>query len=163
GGFLAASHRAGAPRGAGTPRPAAPERAARPGDDLPEMPGKGARPALRQRRRAGGRPGPVPRRQARGSRTPGRDGAAGARSRGRRAGRLAGVAAGDGYQLADEIGRGPRSTVYRARYGALPQPVALKVFRGEVCPRGEWEARLRRDAEPWAGLAHPQIVPVQRI
>jgi serine/threonine protein kinase len=77
--------------------------------------------------------------------------------------RLARFAAGDGYQLADEIGRGPRSTVYRARYGALPQPVALKVFRAGVCPRGEWEARLRRDTEPWAGLAHPQIVPVQRI
>jgi serine/threonine protein kinase len=40
--------------------------------------------------------------------------------------------------------------------------VVLKVFRAEVCTRGEWEARLRRDAEPWAGLAHPQIVPVQR-
>jgi serine/threonine protein kinase len=76
--------------------------------------------------------------------------------------RLARLAMADGYQLADEIGRGPRSTVYRARYGALPQPVALKVFRAGVCTRGEWEVRLQRDAEPWAGLAHPQIVPVQR-
>jgi serine/threonine protein kinase len=76
--------------------------------------------------------------------------------------RLARLAAGDGYQLADEIGRGPRSSVYRARSGALPLPVALKVFRARLCNRDEWEARLRRDAELWAGLAHPQIVPVQR-
>jgi serine/threonine protein kinase len=76
--------------------------------------------------------------------------------------RLARLAAGDGYQLADAIGRGPHSTVYRARYGTLPRPVALKVFRVGACTRAEWEARLRRDAEPWAGLAHPQIVPVQR-
>jgi serine/threonine protein kinase len=77
--------------------------------------------------------------------------------------RLARLAAADGYQLAGEIGRGPRSTVCRARCGELPQPVALKVFRAGLVPRAEWEARLRRDAEPWAGLAHPQIVPVQRV
>src|SRR5262249_39602793 len=76
--------------------------------------------------------------------------------------RLARLAAADGYQLADEIGRGPRSIVYRARCGALPRPVVLKVFRAGVCTREEWEARLRRDAEPYASLAHPPIVPVQR-
>jgi serine/threonine protein kinase len=76
--------------------------------------------------------------------------------------RLARLAAADGYQLAGEIGRGPRSTVYRATCGALPQPVALKVFDAGLAPRGEWEARLRKAAEPWAALAHPQIVGVQR-
>jgi serine/threonine protein kinase len=76
--------------------------------------------------------------------------------------RLARLAAGDGYQLGGEIACGPRSTVYRARYGALPQPVALKVFHAGLCTRAEWEARLQRHAEAWAGLAHPQIVPVQR-
>jgi serine/threonine protein kinase len=76
--------------------------------------------------------------------------------------RLARLASADGYQLAGEIGRGPGSTVYRARAGALPQPVALKVFRAGLGARAEWEARLRQGAEAWAALAHPQIVPVQR-
>jgi serine/threonine protein kinase len=76
--------------------------------------------------------------------------------------RLARLAARDGYQLGAEIGHGIRSTVYRGRCVALPQPVALKVFRVGACTREEWEARLRRDADAWAGLAHPHIVPVQR-
>src|SRR5205814_3234032 len=36
--------------------------------------------------------------------------------------RLARLAARDGYQLDGEIGRGPRSTVYRALFGPLRQP-----------------------------------------
>jgi serine/threonine protein kinase len=76
--------------------------------------------------------------------------------------RLARFAARDGYTLVGEIGRGPRSTVYRARVGAAPQPLAVKVFRAGVCSRSEWEDRVRRDADAWVGLAHPGIVPVQR-
>jgi eukaryotic-like serine/threonine-protein kinase len=76
--------------------------------------------------------------------------------------RLARLAARDGYQLMGEIGRGPRTTVYRARHGTLPQPVAIKRFAAGSCTRPEWEARLQRDANVWAGLAHPHIVPVQR-
>jgi serine/threonine protein kinase len=76
--------------------------------------------------------------------------------------RLARLAAKDGYQIAGEIGRGPRSTVYRALYGALRQPVALKVFPAAACTREEWEAGLRRGADRWAALAHPQVVPVHR-
>jgi eukaryotic-like serine/threonine-protein kinase len=76
--------------------------------------------------------------------------------------RLARLAARDGYQLLDEIGRGPCSCVYRARYGTLSLPVALKVFQAGVCTRQEWEARLQRNADSWVGLAHPHIVPFQR-
>jgi serine/threonine protein kinase len=76
--------------------------------------------------------------------------------------RLARFAARDGYTLGAEIGHGPRSTVYRARYGAAPQPLAVKVFDAGVCSRSEWEDRVQRDAEAWVGLAHPGIVPVQR-
>jgi serine/threonine protein kinase len=76
--------------------------------------------------------------------------------------RLARLAARDGYRLAGEVGRGPRSTVYRALSGPLQQPVALKVFPAGACPREEWEARLRRGAELWAALSHPQVVPVHR-
>ena len=77
--------------------------------------------------------------------------------------RLARLAARDGYQIVGEIGRGPRSTVYRALSGPLQQPVALKVFRGGRCAR----ARNGRPgcgaaADQWAALAHPHVVPVQR-
>lgn len=76
--------------------------------------------------------------------------------------RLARLAARDGFQLLEEIGRGPRSTVYRALSGPLRQPVALKVFAASACSREEWEARLRRGTDRWAALTHPHIVPIQR-
>jgi serine/threonine protein kinase len=76
--------------------------------------------------------------------------------------RLARLAGRDGYEIVSEIGRGPRSTVYRAHYGPLRQPVALKVFPEGACTRDEWEARVRRGAELWTFLAHPHVVPVQR-
>ncbi len=76
--------------------------------------------------------------------------------------RLARLAGRDGYRVLGEVGRGPRSTVYRAEYGPLKQAVALKVFAEGVCVREEWEGRLRDGAALWATLAHPHIVPVQR-
>jgi eukaryotic-like serine/threonine-protein kinase len=76
--------------------------------------------------------------------------------------RLARLAERDGYQIVGEIGRGPRSTVYRALHGPLKQPVALKVFAEGICTREAWDARLRRAADLWAALAHPHLVPVQR-
>jgi eukaryotic-like serine/threonine-protein kinase len=76
--------------------------------------------------------------------------------------RLARLAARDGYEVVEEIGRGPRSTVYRALYGPLKQPVALKVFSEGTWTREEWEVNLRRGAELWGALAHPHIVSVQR-
>ncbi len=77
--------------------------------------------------------------------------------------RLSRLAKKDGYQILGEVGRGPRSTVYQARYDPLKQPVALKVFSAGICTREEWESRLRRGAELWAALAHPHIVQVHRI
>jgi serine/threonine protein kinase len=76
--------------------------------------------------------------------------------------RLARLAARDDYQVVEEVGRGPRSTVYRALYGPLKQPVVLKVFPAGAGTRDEWEARLRRGAELWTTLAHPHVVPVHR-
>jgi serine/threonine protein kinase len=76
--------------------------------------------------------------------------------------RLARLATRDGYQILDQIGRGPASIVYRALYGPLKQPVALKVFTAGRCTREEWEDRLRRGAELWAAIKHPHIAPVQR-
>jgi serine/threonine protein kinase len=76
--------------------------------------------------------------------------------------RLARLAGRDGYQVLGEVGRGPRSTVYHARYEPLGQPVALKVFAAGSCTKEEWEARLQRGAGLWAALAHPGIVRIQR-
>ena len=76
--------------------------------------------------------------------------------------RLARLAAQDGYQLAGEVGRGPRSTVYRATHGPLGQAVAVKVFPAGICSADEWETRFRRATEQWAALAHPQVALVQR-
>jgi serine/threonine protein kinase len=76
--------------------------------------------------------------------------------------RLSRLAARDGYQLGDEIGRGPRSTVYRALYGPLQQPVAVKVFDTGICSQEEWTARFETGASLWAALSHPHILVVQR-
>jgi serine/threonine protein kinase len=76
--------------------------------------------------------------------------------------RLTRLAARDGYCIIAEVGRGPRSVVYHARFGSLQQPVAVKVFPAGICTREEWEARLRRGASLWAALANPHIVAVHR-
>jgi len=76
--------------------------------------------------------------------------------------RLARLAERDGYRLMDEIGRGPRSVVYRAVFEPLQQSVALKVFAADLCTRDAWEARLAEGAQLWAALAHPQIGSVHR-
>jgi serine/threonine protein kinase len=75
---------------------------------------------------------------------------------------LARWASRDGFTIIGEIGHGPRSSVYRATHGPLNQPVALKVFKPGVCPREEWEARLRRGAAQWTALTHPNVVLPQR-
>src|SRR5262249_3484510 len=76
--------------------------------------------------------------------------------------RLARAAKRDGYELLDEIGRGPRSTVYRARYASLPQPVAVKLLRLRAAARDEWEGKIQQHIDARAGLVHPHIVPIQR-
>jgi eukaryotic-like serine/threonine-protein kinase len=75
--------------------------------------------------------------------------------------RLARLAARDGYELGEEIGRGPCSVVYQAVHGALRQSVAIKVFREGLCSEGDWTARLERASHQWAALAHPQILRPQ--
>jgi serine/threonine protein kinase len=76
--------------------------------------------------------------------------------------RLTRLAARDGFQIIAEIGRGPSGSVYRAVQGPLKQPVALKVFPARMLSRDEWDSRVRRSAELWAALAHPNIVGMQR-
>jgi serine/threonine protein kinase len=76
--------------------------------------------------------------------------------------RLARFAAKDGFELLEQIGRGPRSIVYRALSGPLKQPVAVKVFSNAGAAQEEWEARIVRTAQMWAGITHPNVVTVQR-
>jgi serine/threonine protein kinase len=86
--------------------------------------------------------------------------------------RLSRMAARDGYQIVDEIGRGPQSIVYRAHFGPLHQPVALKVFPAILRTPQQWESQIRCGGEEGgndgshhslvAALAHPNIVPVQQ-
>lgn len=76
--------------------------------------------------------------------------------------RLVRLAARDGYEIVGEIGRGPRSTAYRALDGPLKQPVVLKVYARGSCTREEWEARIRRSGEVCSALGHPNIVAVKR-
>jgi serine/threonine protein kinase len=76
--------------------------------------------------------------------------------------RLDRLAKRHGYHIVSAIGTGPRSTVYHALEGTLKQAVAVKVYRAGICTQDEWEAWLRRAADVWAGLAHPQIVPIRR-
>ncbi|MFO0895799.1 MAG: serine/threonine-protein kinase [Pirellulales bacterium] len=76
--------------------------------------------------------------------------------------RVARLADRQGYEIVAEIGRGPRSVVYRALHGPLRQPVALKVFEPGLCSRQQWEQRLSDAAHGTAGLEHPQLVAVQQ-
>jgi serine/threonine protein kinase len=76
--------------------------------------------------------------------------------------RMTRQAARDGYEIVGEIGRGPRSAVYRALDQPLRQSVALKVFEAGICTREEWEARLESSKVVRAALTHPQIVPFRR-
>jgi serine/threonine protein kinase len=76
--------------------------------------------------------------------------------------RIRRCAARDGYQIAGEIARGPRSIVFRAVSGPMQQTVALKVFQPGLCARDDWEARLRSATNQWTALAHPQVILPQR-
>jgi serine/threonine protein kinase len=88
--------------------------------------------------------------------------------------RLERLAVRDGYQIVDEIGRGPRSIVYRALYGPFKQPRALKVFTAGIgTPQGrepqpqpnaaEFEDNaVSRESLIAPTLTHPLIVPVHQ-
>jgi serine/threonine protein kinase len=86
--------------------------------------------------------------------------------------RLSRLAARDGYEMQEEIGRGPRSTVYRALHGQFKQPVAVKVFAPGLKTQWESVSQVRSAAatagsalvdQPLAAaLSHPNLVPLHQ-
>jgi hypothetical protein len=67
------------------------------------------------------------------------------------------------YELFEEIGRGERGIVYRARQAGLDRDVAVKVLRGAPLADAAEFSQFLRDATAAAALQHPNILPVQEI
>lgn len=64
------------------------------------------------------------------------------------------------YEILDYVGRGGMGAVYKGYDPALKRYVALKVLPAEVLHDASFAERFRREAEIWARLDHPSIVPV---
>lgn len=69
---------------------------------------------------------------------------------------------GTGYVLLDKLGAGGMGGVFRVEDTALGRQVALKVI-GVADSRGEFGARLLREARVIARLEHPGIVPMHDL
>jgi serine/threonine protein kinase len=78
--------------------------------------------------------------------------------------RLARAAASDGYELIDEIGRGPSAAVYRASSKPFNQLVAVKVFPAPKSgERDRWQQWFDWSGAHWTAITHPQVLlPMRR-
>ena len=65
----------------------------------------------------------------------------------------------DRYAIGDEIGRGSRATVYRARDVASGIPVAVKVFHTDLASALD-SAQFLKQMRNTARIRHPGIIPV---
>jgi DNA-binding SARP family transcriptional activator/WD40 repeat protein len=65
-----------------------------------------------------------------------------------------------GYTLAERIGEGAHSLVFRGRQPALDREVAIKVIREELANRPEFIRQFEAEAHLVARLEHPRIVPL---
>src|ERR1700722_14433328 len=64
------------------------------------------------------------------------------------------------YEILEQIGRGAKGIIYRARHLPLDRTVALKI----VAPaQPTLMQRLRREAEAIAALSHPHIVQIYEV
>ena len=68
-----------------------------------------------------------------------------------------------GYALLSLLGYGGQSLVYKARHLATQQIVAVKLLRDGMLAQPEQQARLRREAEAFRRLQHPQIVQILEV
>jgi tRNA A-37 threonylcarbamoyl transferase component Bud32 len=64
------------------------------------------------------------------------------------------------YELAELVGSGGMSSVYRAHDRVLERTVALKVLHRQLADDDEYVERFRREAQMVAGLVHHNIVTV---
>ncbi len=65
-----------------------------------------------------------------------------------------------GYVIAEPIGRGAYSTVWRAQQTSLDREVAIKEIRPELADRPGFVRRFETEAQLVARLEHPNAVPV---
>ena len=65
-----------------------------------------------------------------------------------------------GYELAERIGEGAFSLVYRAVQPSVGREVAVKQIRAELANRPEFIRRFEAEAQLVASLEHPFIVPL---
>ncbi len=65
-----------------------------------------------------------------------------------------------GYRLADKIGEGSFSVVYRSVQPSLGREVAVKQIRAELADRPDFIRRFETEAQTVAALEHPHIVPL---
>lgn len=66
------------------------------------------------------------------------------------------------YDTVKALGRGGMGEVYLARDTRLERNVAIKHLRGDL-PDGDWQQRMRREAQLLAQLNHPNIVQIYDI
>src|SRR5919106_4990065 len=66
-------------------------------------------------------------------------------------------------EIGDELGRGGRGIVYRAKDRRLKRTIAIKVLPPELSYRSEIRTRFLREAETAAQLSHPNIVPIYTV
>ena len=64
------------------------------------------------------------------------------------------------YELAELVGTGGMSSVYRARDTLLERDVALKIMHAHHLDDGDYVERFEREARTVAQLSHPNIVTV---
>ncbi|MGH1362641.1 MAG: serine/threonine protein kinase [Calditrichia bacterium] len=66
----------------------------------------------------------------------------------------------EGFELLDELSRGPITTVYRGKQSALDRPVLIKVLNTQWQKDDELVERFRREALICARLKHPNIISI---
>lgn len=64
------------------------------------------------------------------------------------------------FHIREVIGRGGMATVYRAYQETMKRDVAIKVMKREISEDEEFIQRFEREAEIFAVLQHPHILPV---
>lgn len=64
----------------------------------------------------------------------------------------------DQYVLLEQVGRGPRSRVYKAKHRTMKRPVALQVLAAELTRTPAQRAALLKAVRAAAALAHPNVV-----